>query len=88
MSPDGKNGIFVKEFEKNRAMLWWDKKGDSTWVWGLYPQGPDSFRLVTRVRMRYKWLSLAAPFNLLVEFFDLPMMRKCLLGIKQRAETR
>jgi len=87
MSPDGKNGIFVRDFEKNRAMLWWDKKGDSSWVWGLYPQGLDSYRLVTRVRMRYRWLSLAAPFNLLVEFFDLPMMRKCLLGIKKRAEA-
>jgi hypothetical protein len=36
--------------------------------------------------MKYHWNSPAALFNLLVEFADLPMMRKCLLGIKERAE--
>ena len=48
---------------------------------------PISCRLITRVRMKYSWLSWAAPFNVLVEFFDLPMMRKCLYGIKRRAEA-
>lgn len=36
--------------------------------------------------MKYHWNSPSAPFNLLIEFGDLPMMRKCLLGIKERAE--
>jgi hypothetical protein len=42
---------------------------------------------VTRVRIKYLWNSPAALFNLLVEFGDLPMMRKCLLEIKERAEN-
>jgi len=41
---------------------------------------------VTRVRIKYLWNSPAALFNLLVEFGDLPMMRKCLLGIKECTE--
>lgn len=86
MSPDGKDGMCVKEFCENEWILWNDKAGDTTWFWGLYPQGENRTRLVTRVRMRYVWNSPAALFNLLVEFADLPMMRKCLLGIKERAE--
>ncbi len=88
MSPDGNYGVYVKEFRENEWILWNDKEGDSTWFWGLYPETENRTRLVTRVRMKYHWNSPAALFNLLVEFGDLPMMRKCLLGIKERAEKR
>ena len=88
MSPDGKYGIYVKDFRENEWILWNDKEGVTTWFWGLYPEGENCTRLVTRVRMKYLWNSPAALFNLLVEFGDLPMMRKCLLGIKERAEAR
>ncbi|MFZ5821256.1 MAG: hypothetical protein ACOYYJ_15275 [Chloroflexota bacterium] len=87
MSPDGKYGVYVKEFKQNEWILWNDQEGDTTWFWGLYPDGENRTRLVTRVRMKYHWNSPAALFNLLVEFGDLPMMRKCLLGIKERAEA-
>ncbi|HEY6407501.1 MAG TPA: hypothetical protein VIY29_08545, partial [Ktedonobacteraceae bacterium] len=86
MSPDGKQGMGVKDFELNQWMLWWDNKGDATWVWGLYPQDDSQTRLITRVRMHYRWLSPAILFSLLVEFTDIAMMRKCMLGIKRRAE--
>jgi len=86
LSPDGKQGMLVKEFKKNEWMLWWDKKGDSTWVWGIYPEGESTFRLITRVRVKYRFFSVAILFNLLIEFFDIWMMRKCMLGIKKRAE--
>jgi hypothetical protein len=88
MSPDGKYGVYVKEFKENEWILWNDQEGDTTWFWGLYPDGENRTRLVTRVRMKYHWNSPAALFNLLVEFGDLPMMRKCLLGIKERAEMK
>ncbi len=87
MSPDGKYGIWVKDFEKNHWMLWWDKKRDTSWVWMINLVDDNTCRLITRVRMKYRWLSLSAIFNLLIEFFDLPMMRKCMLGIKKRAES-
>lgn len=86
ISPDGKQGMYVKAFEPNQWMLWWDNKGETTWYWGLYPQDDSQTRLITRVRMRYTWTSPMALFNLLVEFADIVMMRKCMLGIKQRAE--
>lgn len=87
MSPDGKQGMQVKGLSRNKWMLWWDNIGDSTWAWEIYPEGEDSSRLVTRVRVKYRWLSPAILFNLLVEFFDILMMRKCMLGIKRRGEA-
>jgi hypothetical protein len=87
MSPDGKQGMRVKDFRKDHWMLWWDNKGDSSWVWEIQPDGETNSRLVTRVRVKYRLLSLAIAFNLLVEFFDIIMMRKCMLGIKRRAES-
>jgi len=86
LSPDGKQGMLVKDFKKNEWMLWWENKGDTTWVWGIYKEGESAFRLVTRVRVKYRVFSAAILFNVLIEFFDIWMMRKCMLGIKKRAE--
>ncbi len=86
MSPDGKSGLYIKDFEPNQWMLWGDKGGDSTWVWELRPIDENSTRLITRVRMKYHWLSPMILFELLVEFTDIIMMRKCMLGIQRRAE--
>ena len=63
------------------------KKGDTTWAWGLYPASENCTRLATRVRMHYNWLSFSILFNLAVDAGDIVMMRKCMLGIKRRAET-
>jgi hypothetical protein len=87
MSPDGKQGMLVKEFEPNLRMLWWDHEGDTTWLWEVVAVDEHASRLITRVRMRYRWRSPAAVFNLLIELADWPMMRKCMLGIRRRAET-
>lgn len=87
MSPDGQQGMRVLGFEQDSWLLWWDGVGDSTWAWGV-DEGPDgASRLVSRVRMRYRWLSPSILFGLLVEFFDIVMMRRAMLGIKQRAEA-
>jgi hypothetical protein len=86
MSPDGKQGMFVRDFKHNEWVLWWDNKGKSSWAWGIYPEGDSCTRLVTRVRVKYEWFSPAIVFNLLIEFFDIVMMRKCMLGIRNRAE--
>jgi hypothetical protein len=86
-APEGV-GLRVKAIEPERWMLWWDDKThDMTWTWALYPIDQQRTRLVTRVRMRYRWTRPSILFSLLVEFADLVMMRKCLLGIKQRAEN-
>jgi len=87
MSPDGKYGVYVKEFKENEWILWDDKEGDTTWFWGMYPTPDGATRLITRIRTKYRWLGLTALFNLLIEFGDIIMMRKCMLGIKERAEA-
>lgn len=86
MNPDGKQGAYVKDFVANQWMLWWDKQGIATWVWGLYPVDEDQTRLVTRIRIRYHWLSPRIFSDLLVEFVNIFMLRASLFGIKRRAE--
>ena len=86
MSPNGKVGFWVKAFELNHWMLWWDNKGDVTWYWGLCPQDDSHTRLITRVRIHYHWTSPTILFSLPMDVGDIVMMRKCMLGIKQRAE--
>ena len=86
MSPDGKQGMLVKDFEQDRWMLWWDGKGGMSWAWGLYPVDEARTRLITRVRLHYDWRSPSILFHMLVEFTDIVMMRKSMLGIKERAE--
>jgi hypothetical protein len=86
VSPDGKQGLWVKELRPNLSMLWWDKQGKTSWLWVLDPIDGRSTRLITRVRVCYSWLSVMFWFNLLIEFADIVMMRKCMLGIRRRAE--
>lgn len=87
MSPNGKQGLYVKALDHHRWIIWWDGRGDTTWVWGLYPQPDGTTRLVTRVRMRYNWRSPQILFHLALDGGDIVMMRRCLRGIKERAEA-
>ena len=86
MRPDGKQGLNVKDYKQNEWILWWSKEGTTSWAWGIYPLTENQSRLVTRVRVKYHWFSFDMLFNIIIEFFDIIMMRKCMLGIKQRAE--
>ena len=82
--------MWVKGFVQDRWILWWTKKTDqTTWAWSFYPMPNGATRLVTRVRAPYTWRQpLSLVWLPLLELADFPMMRKCLLGIKRRAETR
>jgi hypothetical protein len=87
MGPGG-GGLRVKGLEPGQWLLWWDGVGHSTWAWRLEPAGPGRTRLLTRVRIHYRWTHPTILFNLLlVEPWDFPMMRKCMIGIKERAES-
>jgi hypothetical protein len=85
----GKNGIWVKEIVPNRSMVWWNKKEDrTTWVWSFDPLPDGGTRLVTRVRAPLNWAEpVSAVWLVMLELADFPMMRKCMLGIKRRAEN-
>ncbi len=75
-------------FEPERWMVWRTGDDAGTWLWYLDPVDDRHTRLITRMRDRYHWRS---PVRLIpqlgVEFFDIFFMRKCLLGIKARAEA-
>jgi len=86
MSPDGKQGMYIQDFARDEWMLWVNSAGDSSWCWGLYSDGENQTRLVTRLRLKYHLLEPAVLFDVMAEFTDIIMMRKCMLGIKRRAE--
>ena len=56
---------------------------DATWVWGLYPENASHTRLVTRLRVNSKGVRA----KILLDLGEIIMMRKCMLGIKRRAEA-
>ena len=62
-------------------------KPDSTWSWTLRALPDGRTRLVTRLRQRYRATPATLITVILAEFGDYPMMRKMLLGIKQRAQA-
>jgi hypothetical protein len=78
--------VRVTELEPPRSLvLLFEVEGtwsDATWVWGLYPEAEDRTRLVTRLRVNAD--SIRSQFFL--DFGEIIMMRKCMLGIKRRAE--
>jgi hypothetical protein len=75
----------VARLEPGTLMLW--RKGGGTWLWLLEPDGAGHTRLITRLRSSYAWTRPTIVTELiLMEIGDPFMMRKCLLGIKQRAE--
>jgi hypothetical protein len=89
IGPGENSGMRVKEFETGRWIVWWDNKYHlTTWTWLLDPLPTEGTRLVTRVRARSSWRHPSTVMWMpLLEVADFPMMRKCLLGIKRRAEA-
>lgn len=78
--------VRVTELEPPRIMvLIFEVEGtwsNATWVWGLYPEDASHTRLVTRLRADAKGLRS----RVFLDLGEIIMMRKCMLGIKRRAE--
>jgi hypothetical protein len=84
-SPSNEQTAFtVAEVNEPTVLVW--SKPDSTWAWRLTPEGADGTRLVTRLKARYRMTPLLPVTVLLMEVGDFPMMRRMLLGIRDRAE--
>lgn len=82
---DERTSFRVAEVVPSSQLVW--SKPDSTWAWLLVPQPDGGTRLLTRLKTRYRadrWLPVTV---LLMEVGDFPMMRRMLLGIRQRAEA-
>jgi hypothetical protein len=79
-------GVWVKELEPERRMLWWDEQGEYSWEWLLEPIDPQTTRLLQRLRVtRHPWTRRML-YELVAANGDVVMQRKLLRGIKQRAE--
>lgn len=86
-TPNQKQGMWVKEYIENEYILWWDKNNNATWGWFLKQTENNQTRLITRLRIRYKFTFPRILFYILTDLGDFIMMRKCMLGIKERAEN-
>ena len=86
-TPDQKNGMWVKDYNEPEHILWWDKKGNSTWGWYLYKTESGETRLITRLRTKYDFSFPWIIYYIVYDFGDIIMMSKCMLGIKERAES-
>jgi len=86
-TPTPSTAFTVAGFETNRWLLW--EQPTSTWAWRLTGAPDGTTRLVTRIRKRYDWAKPAEAVLALFlnKFGDFPMMRRMLLGIKERAEA-
>ena len=81
--------MYCKDFDELHWMLWRGGDDAGTWLWYLSPIDETHTRLITRMRDKYRWTDpLVLPQQVITELGDLPFMRKCLLGVKARAERR
>lgn len=85
-APSDMTAFKVAGFEENRWLLW--QQPLSTWSWTLTEISGGRTRLVTRLRIHLDWRHKAVSLLSVVlnEFGDYPMMRRMLLGIRDRAE--
>jgi len=74
----------VIDMESNERLLLVFQSGSTvTWAWALYKIDANRTRLVTRLR----WRTTSVVSQFVLDAFEIIMMRKCLLGIKRRAEA-
>jgi hypothetical protein len=89
LGPGEDAGMRIIDFAPNRWVLWGEKHQLTTWSWLLEPTTHQTTRMITRVRAQPSWRHPStAAWLMLDEIADFPMMRKCLLGIKERAEKQ
>jgi len=80
-----RNAFTVAVVEPPTALVW--AKPDSTWAWRLSDAGGGLTRVVTRLKARYERGPFLPVTVALMEVGDFPMMRRMLLGLKERAEA-
>jgi hypothetical protein len=87
---DAGGNMRVRAIEEGRALVLGPPPlphFDSTWAMALYAQPDGTTRLVSRVRCHYKrWTPGNVAAFLVLDFGQLVMERKWLLGVRDRAE--
>jgi hypothetical protein len=91
-TPSDVTAFKIAGFGPDRWLLW-HQPPLSTWSWTLNPvelaDASEGTRLATRLRIRVDWHhpAVSAFSVVLNEFGDFPMMRRMLIGIRDRAEA-
>jgi hypothetical protein len=85
-TPNQKNGMWVKDYQKSEYILWWDRIENGTWGWFLQQTEAGNTRLITRLRTKYDFSFLWIMYCIFYDFGDIIMMSKYMLGIKERSE--
>lgn len=80
---DKNSYINLSVLEANRFMVLVFHDDVFTWAWGLYIEDENHTRLITRLR----WYTDNLSYRILLDTFEIVMMRKHMLGIKRRAEA-
>jgi hypothetical protein len=83
--PNDSTAFRIAELDEPSSLVW--DKPDSTWAWRLTATPAGGTRLVTRLKSSYELRPLLPVTLVLAEVGDFPMMRRMLLGIKERAEN-
>ena len=74
----------VAALKKNEYLLLvFEPDSSATWAWELSASEDGTTRLLTRLRVQADSFTS----RLMLEYFEIIMMRKCMLGIKNRAEA-
>jgi hypothetical protein len=84
--PSERTAFVVDSYVEPSWLLW--RTPNRTFAWRLTPLSDAQTRVVARLHTRYEWRRPLAPLTvLLMELADYPMMRRMLLGIRERAEA-
>lgn len=87
-TPNDTTAFKIAGFDESRWLLW--QQPLSTWSWTLTELPGGRTRLITRLRIHLDWTHRAVSLFSVVlnECGDFPMMRRMLLGIRDRAEAQ
>jgi len=82
--------LIVRSMDPPRSLVWADPADPtaSAITWALYPVDDRHTRLVSRVRLRYRWTGAWVVVELFTDFADHVAVRKILQGVKDRVEGR
>jgi hypothetical protein len=84
--PSERTAFVVDSFDRPFWLLW--RSPNRTFAWRLTPLAGGRTRLITRLQTVYEWRRpLVLGTVMLMELGDYPMMRRMLIGIRERAEA-
>lgn len=80
--------LVLGSIQPNSYLIW---RGDATptdssFTWALYPIDESHTRLISRARLRYRWVDRRILLDLFTEFADPVAVPRILLGVKGRVE--